>query len=339
VMNQQAVQLVRVVERFEGYAATLAGYARELEVLGPRLTGARNRLAAQPDDPAAAREFDRCWREWAAARDRCVTGLRAANAEVGHRHWWSGLTGAVSGTVRHGVRLADLSRALAELGQGLVVAGLVLALVCPPAAGAVWAAVAVVAACQLVVDATRRGRGESVGWGSLGMDALGAVPAGRWVRAGRAVVREWDSAAEASAAIEQLPVRLRSSPVVPGGLKAHEGTLTDRGHTILKHLDKTRRQLTDRFRVEPHLRWSSVFHDRHTAEAAISTILHDNRAVIRDWLIDGWPGLRLDGDVGVLVGISVARDGTMVSTSRVRVILRKEDTMLGYYIKTAFPNP
>jgi len=171
------------------------------------------------------------------------------------------------------------------------------------------------------------------------MDALAAVPAGRWVRAGRVVVREWDSAAEASAAIEQLPVRLRSSPVVPGGLEAHEGTVTYRGHTILKHLDKTDEELTERFANEPDLQWSSSFNDRQTAEAAISAALDSNQQAIRDWLRQPLQVFRLEIDIGAEVGRSVARDGTIVSTSKLRVVLRKEDTMLGYYIKTAFPAP
>ncbi|HEU5268975.1 MAG TPA: RNase A-like domain-containing protein [Jatrophihabitans sp.] len=338
-MAGQSAQVAGVVERFEGYAATLAGYARELELLGPRLTGAHRRLEAQRDDAVAAADFDRWWREWDAARSRCVAGLRATGAGVGHRHWWSALADDVSRVVAPSVSLAGLSRVLSDVGQGLVIAGLVCALVCPPLAGAVWAAVAVVAICQVVVDGARRARGESVGWGALGMDALGAVPAGRWIRAGRVVVRDWESVAEADAAIERLPVRLRSSPVVPGGLKAHEGSATYRGHTILKHLGKTRAELVDRFRTEPELEWSSSFHDRQVAEAAIAAGLDNNRQAIRAWLRQPMQVLRFEIDIGTEVGRSIARDGTMVGTSKLRVVLRKEDTMLGYYIKTAYPTP
>lgn len=341
-MATHSAQLVRVVARFEGYAATLAGYARALERLGPRLTGARRRLEAHPDDASAAAELDRWWREWEAARDRCVTGLRAAGTGEGTRHWWSGWAGRVSPPAWHGMSLTGLSHALAELGQGLVVAGLVCALVCPPAAGAIWAAVAVVAVCQLAVDATRRARGEPVGWAGLGWDVAAALPAGRGLggfRALSAEMREWHSAAEASAAIERLPVSLRSSPLVPGGLKAHEGSATYRGHTILKHLDKTPGDLVRRFKDEPHLKWSSSFTDRQTAEAAIAQALDENRAAISEWLAQPWPTYRLVNDVGTQVGLSVAKDGTIVSSSKVHVTLRKENTVLGYYIKTAYPAP
>ena len=140
------------------------------------------------------------------------------------------------------VRLADVSRVLGDLGQALVVAGMVLTFVCPPAAGAVWAAVAVVAVCQLVVDGTRRERGEPVGSAQLGWDAAAILPMGRLAAGMR-------SAGAASAAIERLAPHLRSSRIVPGGgLAAHEGTATYRGHTLLKHVGKTPEELAARFK-------------------------------------------------------------------------------------------
>jgi hypothetical protein len=341
----EMARLSLVVKRFDGYAAALMAYAGELEVLGPRLAAARARAEGQPGDVLLAADFDRCWREWDAARGRCVARLRAAGAGagLGHRHWWSGLAGAVSGVVRHGAELRTWSRVLAELGQGLVVAGLVCALLCPPLAGAVWAAVAVVAVCQLAVDAARRERGEPVGWGGLGWDVAGALPAGRAARELRAAadaVTEWRSAAEASAAIERLPESVRSSPLVPGGgLEAHEGTETVRGHTLRKHVNKTPRQLAKRFRADPDLRWSSSFTDRYTAEAAISQALGQNGHKIARWNASNADTLIIDADVGCEIGSSLSVNGIMVRTPKLRVVLRKESSVLGYYIKTAFPTP
>ena len=153
-------------------------------------------------------------------------------------------------------------------------------------------------------------------------------------------VREWNSAAEASAAIRRLPVRLREGPLAPGGgLRTHEGTATQRGHTLLKHTGKDPTQLGRRFAAEPRLRWSSSFTDRRTAERTISEVLSKNRTALRSWLDQPRQQLELEMDLGSVVGISIARSGTMVSTSRVRMVLRKEAGMLGYYIKTAFPLP
>lgn len=87
------------------------------------------------------------------------------------------------------------------------------------------------------------------------------------------------------------------------------------------------------------LTWASSFPDRATAEASIAMVLDMNREAIRDWLNQPRPGFRLTADAGTEVGYSVRSDGAVVNTSKLRVILRKEDTALGYYIYTAFPNP
>ncbi|HEU5269333.1 MAG TPA: RNase A-like domain-containing protein [Jatrophihabitans sp.] len=342
-MTAQLGRLVPVMRRYDEYAAALAGYARDLDYLQPRLQAARSRLG-MPGDPSASSEYVRWWREWDAARGRCVARLKAGlGSGTPHHGWWSGLADGVCRLAHRSVSLAGLSRALSDLGQGLMVAGLVCALVCPPVAGAVWAALAVVAVCQLAVDAARRSRGEPVGWDSLGWDVAAVVPAGRAVRRVRIAVdevAEYRTAAEADAAIKRLPARLRSSPLVPGGgLKAHEGEATFRGHTILKHVKRTREELAERHLSDPNLQWSSSFPDRATAEAAIARVLDLNRLKITKWK-DGSPGaLILDADVGWQVGISVAPSGMMVTTAKLRVVLRREPSVLGYYIRTAFPTP
>jgi len=206
----------------------------------------------------------------------------------------------------------------------------VLALVCPPAAGPVWAAVAAVAACQLAVDLARRQRGEQVGLAELGLDVLAALPAGRIVR----------SAREASAAIERLAPELRSVRLVPGGgLKMHEGTATHRGHTLLKHVGKKEKQLRRRLKREPGIRWSSSFTDRQTAESVIGRLLHDRKYDIDQWLAGPNPRLRLDGDYGTEIGRSVSRHGMVKRPSSFRVVLDKEKSQLGYFIRTAYPRP
>ena len=337
-VSSQLSQLAPAVQRYEGYAAAFGRYAGELEWLVPRLRAARSRLDSDGGGaagPVAAADFERWWAEWDAARGRCMARLAVAGGFGAdpHRSGWSRLLAGVSQVVPGGVRLADLSRTLAELGEGLAVAGVVLSLVCPPAAGAVWAAVAVVAVCQLVVDATRRERGERVGSAQLGWDALGVLPVGRLLSGAR-------SAAEASAEIERLAPELRSSRIVPGGgLAAHEGTASYRGHTLLKHVGKTPEQLAERFKNEPHLRWSSGFTDRQVAEAAIARVLDEQQLRLAWWSHNATGSLILESDVGSEIGTSVSQDGAIIRTTKVRVVLRKETSMLGYYIKTAHPSP
>jgi hypothetical protein len=327
-----------VLARLDGYAAALAGYAREMAAVEPRLGAARSRLDGAPEDPAALAAFESCWRDWDAARRRCMARLQAT-APPQHRHWWSGWAHAVTGVVEHGVELASCSRLLAEVGQGLVAAGLVCALV----AGPIWAAVAVVAVCQLAVDAARRARGEHVGWGTLGWDLAAVLPAGRAVRRVHAAVEEvteYRTAAEADAAIRRLPKRLRSSPLVPGGgLQAHEGTATYRGHTIAKHVKKTRKELAQRFRTEQDLKVSSSFTDRRIAEAAIGKVLKQHKQTVDQWLGTRKKGLVLEAECDRRLGISLHRNGRIVATTRARVILRREESSVGYYIKSAFPVP
>lgn len=343
-VSSQLSQFAPAVQRYEGYAAAFGRYAAELEYVEPRLRTARSRLASTAPagrggggDPSclAAAEFQRCWADWDAARARCAAGLAAAG-EVDadpRRSGWSRLLHGVTSVLPDGISLAELSRALADLGQALMVAGVVLALVCPPAAGAVWAAVAVVAVCQLAIDTTRRQRGERVGLGTLGWDAMAVLPVGRLVARAR-------TAAEASKAIERLAPELRSSRIVPGGgLAAHEGTATYRGHTLLKHVGKTPEQLAQRFNVEPDLRWSSSFTDRGSAEALISRALAENGAVITRWLARPGNRLVLDEDYGIEVGRSMSRLGAVIHPSSFRVVLAKENSSLGFFIRTAYPRP
>ena len=331
-LSTELNRLAGDIGRFEDYATALSDYARELEVLGPPLLAARARLAHPAAGAAGVAEFERCWQGWDAARRRCMA--RLSSVAAGHRHGWSGLASRVSGALRRETTsLAGLSRALSDVGQALMVAGLVLALVCPPAAAAVWAAVAVVAVCQLAIDVTRRERGEHVGLSGLGWDALAALPGGRWAA-------ELHTAAEASTAIEGLTPELRSSRLVPGGgLKAHEGTATHRGHTLLKHDGKTTKQLRRRFKTEPWLNFSSSFTDRATAESAIGRLLQERSSEITQWLAGTDRQLELDGDYGTEVGRSVSQDGVVLRPSSFRVVLRREKSRLRYFIRTAYPRP
>ncbi len=343
-VSAQLSQFAPAVQRYEGYAAAFGRYAAELDLVEPPLRAARSRLVnaepaplggGAPSCSAAVAEFQRYWANWDTARTRCAAAL-AAVGEIDadpRRHGWSRLLHELTSVLPDRVSLAELSRTLADLGQALMVAGVVLSLVCPPAAAAVWAAVAVVAVCQLVTDAARRQRGEHVGMAALGWDAMAVFPVGRLAAKAR-------TAAEASKAIERLAPELRSSRLVPGGgLAAHEGTASYRGHTLLKHVGKTGEELAQRFTNEPNLKRSSSFTDRAVAEAAIARTLADSRQAVAEWLRDPDTPLVLYGDIGQPIGKSVARDGTVVGASRLRIVLNPERTDLGFYVRTAYPIP
>ena len=291
-------QLALASARYQAYGDALLSYAAVLDRAQPELAGLRRQLAdgcsaaGGAGDPGAddrlgalARRFDEAWQEWDRALWQCTQGLHRASTIDRDRHGWASVAhGVIHGVVRvlsvasplaplvEHPGLAGLSRALGNLGSELAVAGLVLLVVCPPAAGACFTAAAVLSAAQLVTDSVRAGRHQpGAGIGVLGLDALGALPGGRLVREGEqgvAAIR----AARAAGAQDGI------SRLVPGGgLAVHEAA---GGHTLSKHVGKDVAFLDDRLRDEAHLRYSSSFYSRQHAESAISDLLASHRAKI-----------------------------------------------------------
>jgi hypothetical protein len=225
--------------------------------------------------------------------------------------------------------LAGLSKTWSNLSNEFAVAGLVLLVVCPPAAGACFAAAAVMSAAELATDLVRAGKHEpGTGIGLIGLDALGALPGGRFARAG-------EQGAKAVRAIEAGHV----SRLVPGGgLAAHEAA---GGHTLLKHVDKTAEQLRQRLADEPTIHRSSSFYSRAAAEDAVSEMLARHHGQIQNWLRTDSPDLSLRGRREQLIGLTLRRGQTHAAeVNGVLVYLRRDTEMsVGYHIHTAFPRP
>lgn len=125
-----------------------------------------------------------------------------------------------------------------------------------------------------------------------------------------------------------------------GGLKHHEYGKFD-GHTIRNHVGKSESDLRKRLELEPTIRRASSFHDRATAEDAVSQVLDKKAAHVSKWLAgskereDFW--LHLDKPVGI--SLEKGADGAK-TVSGVRVRLRRDSSSeLGYAIVTAFPEP
>ncbi len=332
-MHQRVSVLDPVIQRYDGYAAALQSYASGLSLLEPRL--AARRAPPGPDgstgpDPS----FEQAWQDWDSLRRRCQQALSVAGRIGADRHGLSALWHAVEHGAHEAlehVSLKDLSKVLSDLGEVLLVAGLVLSVVFPPAAGVVWIALAVVSTAQLAVDSVRVARGEKgVGWGDVAWDAVGVLPLGKMFRGAK-------TAAECSRLIENLPEEERVSRIVPGGLMAHEGTATTRGHLLLKHVRRSKRFLMARFKHEPYLQWSSSFKDRRAAERASSWLLEKHDPTVQAWLHNPTKTLVLEDDFGSHVGRSYAKDGTMVKATKLRLVLVPEKTKLGYNIKTGHP--
>jgi hypothetical protein len=335
--------------RYEAYCTALLGYAVALELAQPRLTDLRRQLVegcagSGPADPSGesrllqlAYRFEQAWLEWDTALRRCNHALSQASSidRDRHRHGLASFAHGV-GRVLSVVSplepliehpgLAGLSQAWSKLSTEFAVAGLVLLVVCPPAAGACFAAAAVMSAAQLATDLVRTGRHQSgAGIGLLGLDALGALPGGKFVREGEQGVR----------AIEAV----RGSRLVPGGgLAAHEAA---GGHTLAKHVGRTAEQLQQRLVDDPTIRRSSSFYDRPAAENAVSDMLARHDKQIQNWLQTDSTGLTLRGRGGQLIGLTLKRGQSDADeVNGVLVHLRRDTEMsIGYHIHTAFPRP
>ena len=359
----QAPPLAAAADRYDGYAAALAGYAAVLDEAVPRLRWLRreltDRLAAAAAAAAAApgaavvaeprsaellgyaREFKGCYDRWADAVDRCAGTLRRAGpagpAGAGHR-----LSGWLH-ELDHGLKyllpvqylalhpsLKNASDCLGILSSELSAAGLALLFICPPAAGICLGVAAALSAAQFGVDLARRQHGEQVGTAALGLDAMAAIPVG-----GRAALGV-RGAAEAAQALHDLgPVTRAATRLVPGGgLAAHEAA---GGHALTKHVGKDSQYLTDRLAAEPDLKMASTFYDHDVAETAISDLLDSSDARIQRWLAGRGADLVLRGTAAESIGLLLRRGADEATSGRgLKVVLRRSSALkIGYVLVTA----
>ncbi|MBJ2211967.1 RHS domain-containing protein [Pseudomonas carnis] len=129
------------------------------------------------------------------------------------------------------------------------------------------------------------------------------------------------------------------SVIVPGGgLAAHEAA---GGHLMEKHVGKTDQQLLDRLRQEPHIPAASTFHDRATAELAISKVLDNNQDKIKDFLEGNNQQIVITQPSPEPIGTSFKKNTTTpVPGKEIYLIIRRDQKMhTGYRIHTGFPNP
>jgi uncharacterized protein YukE len=341
--------------RYQGYCTVLLGYAAALDSTQPRLVDLRRQLmdgcvapgVGWTTDPALenrllqlASRFEQAWQEWDTAVRRCNHALSqvAAIDRDRHRH---GLASFSHGVVRvlnatmplapliEHPGLAGLSKTWSNLSNEFAVAGLVLLVVCPPAAGACFAAAAVMSAAELATDLVRAGKHQpGAGIGLIGLDALGALPGGRFAREGEQGVR----------AIRAFDAARETRLVPGGGLAAHEAA---GGHTLAKHVDRTSRQLQQRFVDEPNLYQSSTFYDRPTAEHTLTELMSRHSKHIQRWLQSDSEELRLRWRTKQSIGLTFERGrSTADEAAGVLAYLRKDPEMsVGYYIHTAYPLP
>lgn len=118
-------------------------------------------------------------------------------------------------------------------------------------------------------------------------------------------------------------------------IKGNEGP---RGHVFSKHVGKTAEELQARYQVEPMIRNSSAFPDEDTVVEVVRGALQQNRKDILDWLKSSKTlNLGIGYSGAKPIGISVAKDGTVVSRTNATVVLKKDGNG-GFYYHSAFPD-
>ncbi len=347
-----APSVTATAERYEHYAGALTAYAGVLDETAPLLVATRNRLrqrcdeladrpadcqaAVLPSHPAdtadllpLAGTFKAGHDRWTDALNRCIAALSQADAAdpgrdrhgftaFGHR--FAHAVGSVVSPFERAVlhpSLRNLSSCLQALNVDLTVLGLGLLFICPAAGAACLAAATVLAAAQLAVDSARRERGEPVSAASLGLELAAAIPVG-------------------GNAVRGLRTTAKVTHLVPGGgLMAHEGL--EGGHTLAKHVGKSEEFLRNRLATEPHIQAASTFHDRQTAETALSIFLDARATKVSGWLQGHDPELVLRGRAADPLGVLIPRvSARPMEASGIRLVLRRSPELgIGYRIHTA----
>jgi len=114
------------------------------------------------------------------------------------------------------------------------------------------------------------------------------------------------------------------------------------GHTVEKHVGKTERWLRNRLKTDPERRdvgFSSSFYDKAVANRAQMLAVKTYKSRIEEWLKEGNARpLRLELDIGEPAGIVVreGRSGHTVS-SKVRVVIARDDAAQGWHVLASFP--
>ncbi|MGE1156580.1 RNase A-like domain-containing protein, partial [Pseudomonas kitaguniensis] len=129
------------------------------------------------------------------------------------------------------------------------------------------------------------------------------------------------------------------SAIVPGGgLRAHESA---GGHLIERHVGRTREQLAERLRQEPHIPTASTFSDLATAESIISKVLAENQTKINNFLNSNDSQVVIIQTTQEPVGMSLKRGSqTTAPGKEIYLVIRKNERMPdGYIIHTGYPNP
>lgn len=107
-----------------------------------------------------------------------------------------------------------------------------------------------------------------------------------------------------------------------------------------KHVGRTNKQLLDRLKQEPNIPAASNFHDRASAELAISSAINENKTKIKNFLKGSNNHLVIIQKSKEPIGTSIKKKTTPAPEKETYLIIRRDKNMPnGYRIHTGFPNP
>nr|CBX82219.1 hypothetical protein EAIL5_3399 [Erwinia amylovora ATCC BAA-2158] len=171
-----------------------------------------------------------------------------------------------------------------------------------------------------VALAKQFGADDNTAW-KIGLTVDIAVPIGFAIALGAVRV----------AAVRMGRIRLKVNESVTGSKPG--------GHTIERHIGKSKEDLLKRLELRPGLRGASTFTDVDVAERAITAAMRANASRIKMW--GHYPQRTLDFDhvVTYQVGSYIKKGSTdLVATSKFRVVLEyKPYNGKPYYILTSYP--
>lgn len=125
--------------------------------------------------------------------------------------------------------------------------------------------------------------------------------------------------------------------LVPGGgLEAHEGLR--RGHTLLKHVNVTDAMIRSRV-LGGQVKVASRFFNRALAEDAVSGALVANRLSVEQFLRSSKSFTFIEQSFNREIGTIFSKAGGFQAGNTVRVMLVRDSSELGYFVRTAFVNP
>lgn len=119
-----------------------------------------------------------------------------------------------------------------------------------------------------------------------------------------------------------------------------EGHDNEGGHTRDRHIGKAEQWLRDR-QINQNLKGSSSFHSDAHANLTQARFVKQYRKEIREWLNDKDADLRFAEDITMdrEIGTAKTRKGKLRSTNKAKVVLKKDNSELGYHVLTSYPIP